>query len=1761
MIADLWCLATKMSPLSYNKKDLEEKGITIPLLGCHGCQHSFINNTDAIRVRTIRITSNEIYLEYTQFESGKKNRFIHHYGTENVVLLSFENKLKNTFVQKVLSQPIRIYGDEYNFLGCSNNGLKQRKCYLYKETPEGCEKILSAIGNFNNIGEVSKRITRIGLLFSMVSIIEVEQNLLEEQILADITTGDYNFTDGCGQIGKGLAKFIAKHLHIQQKISGTNDTFRSPSVFQIRYKGYKGVVALNHRIPKNALVFRPSMKKFECTPCEDTKSLVLGVADYSRPYTFGHLNRQFIMLLSGCGVKKEVFLKKQTDYFDQLNNMLAKKDDAIDIAFWENRIRLAEAINSSNDNEVMAAHKKELRSLQSSLITKMAAKLRIIIKNSRNVFGVCDPLGVLEYGQCFFRPTIRGKPKTINGFVVLCKNPCYLLGDVRILKAIDSSENPRISELEKENDLVDCIVFPTNGHRPHPSETAGSDLDGDMYFVCWDADLIPPSCHEPYSYPSGNSKQIGEVTREKMIAYFSRQNRSQYLVAKVNSLYNKWANRKGVSCMECEELGKLFARAIDSSKTGEIIDIPQYLTSVNDETELATEVQLWQEMEKRANEFEIEYQHKTVSQAFSLDVSEEFVTALLSNNLANVDENIIYRFAVNWVHMNITDINEREKTLRKFWDLIDFGRFSSNEIDSVIKDGVPLAIALNALNKSKLLDEGMRQYFFLHLPQNRWRHYVTESYDEFNWDHLVKALTTFSQSMVIVKIPVSSAVIVLHFQQKCTLGRKQAVRARNTISSYLFSDVIKIPRKFSITEEYLVDLTNDVLQIYKQVVQRSFFFLKKDSGTDLRRQASDIPAEIISVDLTSFKENIIRTDRHPTINKMQFHSIEIFVQSGNMQVNYFPSEIIEQSDVYVTEESETNEQEDGDSDSEREEMGNEYVTIDSLYEASISANVHKFAFLLNQKMQDGENYKDTIMCLMNLCDSLLLRYSHKQLDEDKLREIIAIISTLISKVKKPENVLRLISMLTKFNCLDYAKQILARIINDEPSKQATSQELLQVYKQWTQWYDMEEDVGKTLTNYFYESYLSTKDEDNHKELNELLDYMAYQSGLEVCAFLQETKQQKEKINTTQSSNTGECLQGYRVTKIEKKENKGEDNDALANVRYLIHLSSTATYPPSKINKGSWVSFMRVRDYNNNKAGWRSYACLAKVEEAQLKNTSVTLISYGPLPNILQKCEVKQKNWKWRIDLVGNITAFDRIFFALDKLNNFPTSTTQLIKYICSPEKLTVNENEDKQNLHETPFTVLNDAQKKAVSAAINQKITLIHGPPGTGKTTVACECIKQMCKLLYTANQSHKGRILVTAETNIAVDNLTRGLLSKDISVVRMGNISQISKEFHYTSLDNKIETICDREAKKTEIRDQNGIIRRNIRLAKKVIQSSDVVCATCVGAGDNLFAAAEITFDYVLIDEATMVTEPTSLCTLIWGAKKLVLIGDPKQLAPTTVLACSEKNSNEGILTTSALTKTIFHKFYESHEFEVIFLNKQHRMHRELCKFPSETFYNGELQSDQSVDNRVAPDFPWPDINRPLCFLHVDGKEIRRGNSFTNTSEAQAVIQIIKCLVKNACTWMSIGVLTLYAGQRDEIKSGLKNEKVDNIEVSTVDGFQGREKDIIIVSTVRTSSLGFTDDPARVNVLLTRARNGLIIVGNKNTLLHSNLWKAWINQAPEIHANNLLNSYSVSQTHNNLLTRHEGQTAFQPHNKQHRNDGSRKSKNYGNHNRRNNRH
>eukprot|EP00890_Picochlorum_soloecismus_P003014 jgi/Picsp_1/3713/NSC_06549-R1_regulator of nonsense transcripts 1 len=427
--------------------------------------------------------------------------------------------------------------------------------------------------------------------------------------------------------------------------------------------------------------------------------------------------------------------------------------------------------------------------------------------------------------------------------------------------------------------------------------------------------------------------------------------------------------------------------------------------------------------------------------------------------------------------------------------------------------------------------------------------------------------------------------------------------------------------------------------------------------------------------------------------------------------------------------------------------------------------------------------------------------------------------------------------------------------------------------------------------------------------------------------------------------------------------------------------------------------------------------------------------------------------------------------------------------------------------------MLNLSQQKAVSQTLNCSLTLIQGPPGTGKTTTAATIIYHLVK-------QKNGQVLVTTPSNTAADNIAERIARTGVRVVRM--LSRSREEIgssvdHLTVLSQVLKLKHPLVAKFQQLyheRKYSGRLQRSAErkfrenrkvLEQMVLSSADVICCTCVSAGD--IRLRNLKFKTVLIDEATQSSESETLIPIVKGCEKLILVGDQCQLGPV-------------ILNRRALRSGLGESLFERLMFlgmTPIRLNTQYRMHPSISLFPSNMFYEGDLQNGVSAIERTSSvKFPWPRPETPIMFWAQSSgiEEIAStGISYLNRTESNSIEIIITRLLELEVKPSTIGVITPYEGQRAQVVSilskvgALRNMAHAEIEVSSVDSFQGREKDYIILSCVRSNKLqglGFLSDPKRLNVSLTRARYGLIIVGNPQLLSRDSLWSRLLSHYSE---------------------------------------------------------
>lgn len=453
---------------------------------------------------------------------------------------------------------------------------------------------------------------------------------------------------------------------------------------------------------------------------------------------------------------------------------------------------------------------------------------------------------------------------------------------------------------------------------------------------------------------------------------------------------------------------------------------------------------------------------------------------------------------------------------------------------------------------------------------------------------------------------------------------------------------------------------------------------------------------------------------------------------------------------------------------------------------------------------------------------------------------------------------------------------------------------------------------------------------------------------------------------------------------------------------------------------------------------------------------------------------------------------------------------------------------------------LNNPQREAIKFALTNEISIIHGPPGTGKTYTLVELIQQLCD---------KGqRILVCGPSNISVDTILERLAKvlPGTSLIRIGHparlleknlahsldilskkgdsgiiVKDISKEIDQTIARIKKSRSChDRKEGWRTVRDLRKELRqREKKVIADLIIQSRVVVATLHGSSSrellSVYNQVPKLFDTLIIDEVSQSLEPQCWIPLVSHQQsnfsKLVLAGDNKQLPPTIK---TEDNAHIKKLLSTTLFDRLVKKYGAA--FKQL-LTIQYRMNDNIMLFPSKEMYGGKLIADSSVATKTLIDLPGVDLNDDTepSFIWYDtqgddfpessNNETEIATSRFNENEALLVQYHVQKLMDSNVKQEVIGVISPYNAQVGVIKK-LIQEKYPQIEISTVDGFQGREKEVIILSLVRSNDqfeVGFLKDDRRLNVAITRPKKQLCVIGNMETLERSRVkflehWAKW---------------------------------------------------------------
>ena len=340
-------------------------------------------------------------------------------------------------------------------------------------------------------------------------------------------------SDGCGMIGPELAAQVTLKLQLSSP----------PSAFQIRFAGFKGVVVVNRHV--EGLHLRPSMNKFECA-----HSRTLEILNHSQSFP-GYLNRQIVMILSARGVSDAVFTTLQHEHLMGLS---------------EGRDLKLPFLPGINELPADDPFKRALIRIHYQRACRdLLTRTRIAVPRSRVLMGVVDESGELAEGQVYCHVSGQG---TIEGTVLVAKNPCMHPGDLRVLEAV---------RCEALASLKDVLVFPRRGCRPIADMCSGSDLDGDLYFVCWDERLIPPILREePMDYSGLPAVELSNPVSVSDVHEFVVNYMANDRLGSIANAHLVLSDRfpEGVRNAACTTLARIFSLAVDFPKTGFMAQLP-----------------------------------------------------------------------------------------------------------------------------------------------------------------------------------------------------------------------------------------------------------------------------------------------------------------------------------------------------------------------------------------------------------------------------------------------------------------------------------------------------------------------------------------------------------------------------------------------------------------------------------------------------------------------------------------------------------------------------------------------------------------------------------------------------------------------------------------------------------------------------------------------------------------------------------------------------------------------------------------------------------------------------------------------------------------------------------------------------------------------------------------------------------------------------------------------------------------------------------
>ncbi|OAG38067.1 hypothetical protein AYO21_07657 [Fonsecaea monophora] len=547
-----------------------------PFLDCDTAQSS---SQDLVSTHRVTVTPTGIYLYGPELITS--NRVLRQYRTHSDCFLrvlfseedgsriefdrdtSNERVLQGRF-KSILRNGLDIANEHFDFLGFSHSSLRSQTCWFMRPfVHDGsllfAKDLISKLGDFSVIRCPAKCAARIGQAFSETkSAIRVHPNIV--RVDPDVKYGRYLFTDGCGTVSRTTWKRLRGNV-----LAGDQ-----PTSYQIRYKGAKGMLTVDTRLEGDQIHLRESMVKFTGSPSDEIEICGSNL----RPLPF-KLNRQIIKILEDLGVPDSAFERLQEQAMQRLR--LSASSRSVALAFINEHLSdgnsgLPTLLKYLDCIGVDATGDSFLRDILGALLQVQLREIkyrsRILVPEALTLYGISDETGWLEEGEVFvtFLDKKTGSHSCLSGRVAVTRSPALHPGDVQLVQAVAPPDESPLWNLHNS------IVFSQRGTRDLPSMLSGGDLDGDLFNVIYDDELLPQKTVIPAAYLPVVPMNIGRaVTADDMAGFFVDFMQNDQL-GRIASLHQVFADLDGTLSDKCLLLAELHSNAVDFSKSGVPVD-------------------------------------------------------------------------------------------------------------------------------------------------------------------------------------------------------------------------------------------------------------------------------------------------------------------------------------------------------------------------------------------------------------------------------------------------------------------------------------------------------------------------------------------------------------------------------------------------------------------------------------------------------------------------------------------------------------------------------------------------------------------------------------------------------------------------------------------------------------------------------------------------------------------------------------------------------------------------------------------------------------------------------------------------------------------------------------------------------------------------------------------------------------------------------------------------------------------------------------